>query len=104
MKKRLKCSIKFKPTREEIENYVYRNGIDSNYVDDFLNPGEVDYPQQFWEAVRRDIDIPDFDRWRYFQHVIGHKLEFDVFKQISKIFDEHDIEILNMPSDSESIW
>ena len=103
----MKVTVKYrKPSEKRVIEYLECMGYpDLEYKDDFLNPAK-DSEQQFWQAVYENIDICDFDRWRYFQKVIGHELSWNLYRKFGKLFYENDIEVMEMPCDPklEHIW
>ena len=85
------------PTEEKVIAYLKGQGFpDAEYKEDFLNPFPT-CQQQYWKAVYENIDMCDFDRWQYFQKVIGCFLDWEAYRKIDAVFYENYIEVLEMP-------
>ena len=99
----MKVKVKKKftvPTREKIIDYLKGQGYpipDEFMVEDFVLPNNYERRFQYWQAVAENIDLCDFDRWQYFENVIGCMIDWESFRIINRVFYENDIEILEMP-------
>ena len=88
------------PTREQIVSYLKNQGYpnpDEFMIEDFVLPDNYDRRFQYWQAVAENIDMCDFDRWQYFENVIGTMISWEAYRKIDKVFYENNIEVLEMP-------
>ena len=94
------------PTKEEIINYLMGQGYpdvdkrdseDRWMVEEFALPDDYEKRYQYWQAVAENIDLCDFDRWQYFENVIGCMIDWESYRKIDAVFYENDIEVLEMP-------
>ena len=101
------------PTKEEIISYLKGQGYpdvnkpnseDRWMVEEFALPDNYEKRYQYWQAVYEDIDLCDFDRWQYFQKVIGNELSYEDYQKIDEVFYKNDIEVLEMPCDTKTLW
>ena len=90
------------PTRNEIVLYLERNGYPSyddenkQLVEMFVLPDNYDRRFQYWEAVKNDYELCEFERWQHLEDVIKHDISFDDFMKINNILYTNDVEILDL--------
>ena len=93
------------PTLEEAQEYLRGQGYpNAEFADNFLWGNRLERRAQFWECVKNNYDLPDFDRWQHFQNAIGGEITYREFMKIMEILYSHDIEIMEMKSGKNSIY
>lgn len=92
------------PTLEEAQVYLRSQGFpEAEFADNFCTmTGKR--RAQFWECVRNNYDLSDFDRWQVFQDAVDGEIPWDDFCKISRILWEHGIEIIEMKTGKDAIY
>lgn len=92
------------PTLEEAKAYLRSQGFpEAEFADNFCTmTGKR--RAQFWECVRNNYDLSDFERWQHFQNVIKGEISWDKFCKIYHILNECDIEIMEMDTKEEALY
>lgn len=92
------------PTLEEAQAYLRNQGFpEAEFADSFCTmTGKR--RAQFWECVRNNYDLSDFERWQVFQDAVNGEIPWDDFCKIGRILWEHDIEIMEMETGKDSIY
>ena len=92
------------PALEEAQAYLRNQGFpEAAFADSFCTmTGKR--RAQFWECVRNNYDLADFERWQVFQDAVNGEIPWDDFCKIGRILWEHDIEIMEMETGKDSIY
>lgn len=92
------------PTLEEAQEYLMRQGYpEADFADAFCSLAGK-RRAQFWECVRNNYPLCDFDRWQHFQNAIKGEISWEDFCKIDNILCEYDIEIMEMDTKEETLY